>query len=65
MNYCTVEILFSPLIQDIMREPESSIVSAIAKIGGLFALLRLSIFLNLWHQSLFESKMKATEKRKS
>ena len=65
MNYCTVEILFSPLIQDIMREPESSIVSAIAKIGGLFALLRLSIFLNLWHQSLFESKMKAKEKRKS
>ena len=65
MNYCTVEILFSPLIQDIMREPESSIVSAIAKIGGLFALLRLSIFLNLWHQSLFESKMKAAEKRKS
>ena len=51
---------------DILREPESSLVAAIAKIGGLFAILRVSIVLNLWHKSLFESKMnsKLNQKKK-
>ena len=51
---------------DILREPESSLVTAIAKIGGLFALLRVSIVLNFWHKSLFVSKMnsKSNQKKK-
>jgi hypothetical protein len=32
-------------------------VTALAKIGGLFALLRLGFILNLWHENLFTRKM--------
>jgi hypothetical protein len=32
-------------------------LTAIAKIGGLFALLRFSVFLQLWHHSLFVKKI--------
>ncbi len=48
---------FSPQILDVRRQPSTSLLTAIAKIGGLFALLRFSILLNLWHQSLFDKKM--------
>jgi hypothetical protein len=47
--------IFTDEIIEYTLEPEESIVTALAKIGGLFALLRVSIILNLWHQSLFES----------
>ena len=32
-------------------------MTALAKIGGLFALLRLGFILNLWHENLFTRKM--------
>ena len=32
-------------------------MTALAKIGGLFALLRLGFVLNLWHENLFTRKM--------
>ena len=36
-------------------------VTALAKIGGLFALLRLGVILNLWHEHLFTKKMNEGE----
>lgn len=52
-----LQVMFSPQILDVRRQPSTSLLTAIAKIGGLFALLRFSILLNLWHQSLFDKKM--------
>lgn len=61
-DYPTNLVLFfslDPQFLDILREPEASLVVALAKIGCLFALLRVSIILNIWHQLLFESSMKS------
>ena len=52
-----IQIMFSPEIQEINRQPSISLLTAIAKIGGLFALLKFSVLLQLWHQSLFVKKM--------
>ncbi len=46
-----------PQIVDIVREPSTSLLTAIAKIGGLFALLRFAVILNIWHESLFVKEM--------
>lgn len=52
-----LQVMFSPQILDVKRQPSTSLLTAIAKIGGLFALLRFSVILNLWHHSLFVKKM--------
>jgi hypothetical protein len=47
-----------------LREPESSLVTGFAQIGGLSAVLSLSILLNMWHESLFEKEMNPEVKKK-
>jgi hypothetical protein len=42
--------MFEPQMLDIVRQPSTSLLTAVAKIGGLFALLRFAVFLNLWHK---------------
>jgi hypothetical protein len=52
-----LEFIFTPQIQTITRKPATSILTAIAKIGGLLALLRFSLLLQLWHEKLFVAHM--------
>jgi hypothetical protein len=43
------------------RKPTGSVITALAKIGGLFALLRISFLLNWWHKFLFEKEMNSCQ----
>jgi hypothetical protein len=36
-----------------IRKPQNSIISALAKIGGILAFFKISVFLNIFHQRLF------------
>jgi hypothetical protein len=49
----TVVIKLMPIYVDMKRKPQTSMISAFAKIGGLLAFFRLSVILNYIHQRLF------------
>ncbi len=53
--------MFEPQMLDVVRQPSTSLLTAVAKIGGLFALLRFAVFLNLWHRSLFTKEMNSKQ----
>jgi hypothetical protein len=49
----TIVVKLEPIFVDMKRKPQTSMISALAKIGGLLAFFRLSVILNFIHQILF------------
>jgi hypothetical protein len=53
-NYdITIVVKLEPIYVDMKRKPQTSMISAFAKIGGLLAFFRLSVILNFFHQRSF------------
>lgn len=51
----------SQLVTSYQRYPQLNLISAISKIGGLFAAFTfLSLFLSFWHEARFERELRAT-----
>ena len=56
-NESVASFRFQPIYQVITRKPSTSIISAMSKIGGLLALLRFSVLLRFYHETLFHCKI--------